>query len=188
MLKSDQIISKANLLAWSEGAGIELKTMAASKDQVFLENRQKCYYYYFVSTGFVRLYYLDLEGKEITHWFSAENTMFTSPFSFYKDETNILNFQALEESEFILITKEQIDTICDLNKQASQAARRLLSEFAMLFSRRIMSINTESAEYRYLKLLEDHPLIFQKAKLAHIASYLGITQQSLSRIRKNLMH
>ena len=76
--------------------------------------------------------------------------------------------------------------LCDQHKKAQRAFRNLSSEFAMRLSRRIMSIHTESAEQRYKKLLEDHPAIFQKAKLAHIASYLGITQQSLSRVRKNL--
>lgn len=188
MFKSDQIISKDNLLEWSEEAGIALKTKTVKPDDVFLHHRYKCYYYYFISRGFVRLYFLSIEGREITSWFASENMLITSPFSFYKDETNVMNFQALEETDLIMITREQIDLICDQNKEANKASRRLLAEFAMQFSQRIMSINTESAEYRYLKLLQDHPLIFQKAKLAYIASYLGITQQSLSRIRKNLVH
>ena len=56
----------------------------------------------------------------------------------------------------------------------------------MVFSRRVMSIHTETAEERYLNLIKEHPLLFQKAKLTHIASFLGITPQSLSRIRKNI--
>ncbi len=114
--------------------------------------------------------------------------MITSPFSFFKSEANIINFEALEDSELILITKEQFDQMGDEIEAASHAFRHLLAEFAMKMSRRVMSIHNESAEFRYLKLLEEHPLIFQKAKLSHIASFLGITQQSLSRIRKNLVH
>ena len=153
-----------------------------------MKQKQRCHYFYFVSKGFIRLYYLDLEGREITHWFSAENMMITSPFSFFKEETNILNFQALEDTKLILVTRDQLDSFCDQIDHANKSFQSLFVEFAMRLSRRVMSIHTESAEYRYLKLLEEHPLIFQKAKLAHIASYLGITQQSLSRIRKNLVH
>ncbi|MEO1652932.1 MAG: Crp/Fnr family transcriptional regulator, partial [Bacteroidota bacterium] len=143
-------------------------------------------YFYFVKEGFIRLYYFDQTGRDITHWFSAQNMLITSPFSFYKDEPNILNFEALEASEFILITLDQWNQLSEDSKKARKALRHLSREFSMRLSRRIMSIHTESAEDRYLNLLEEHPLIFQKAKLAHIASYLGITQQSLSRIRKNL--
>ncbi|MEM9329664.1 MAG: Crp/Fnr family transcriptional regulator, partial [Bacteroidota bacterium] len=67
-----------------------------------------------------------------------------------------------------------------------EALRQMNSEFAMVLSRRVMSIHTETAEDRYLRLMKEHPLLFQKAKLSHIASFLGITQQSLSRIRKNI--
>ena len=188
MFKSDQFISKENLLEWSQESGLELKVQKSRKGEVFLEHRQRCRYFYFVDKGFIRLYYLDLGGQEITHWFSAENMMITSPFSFFRDETNILNFESLEDSEFILITRDQLNLLSDRIASANKAFQSLFVEFAMRLSRRIMSIHTESAEYRYLKLLEEHPLIFQKAKLAHIASYLGITQQSLSRIRRNLIH
>ena len=68
----------------------------------------------------------------------------------------------------------------------NEAFRKINSEFAMVLSRRIMSIHTQTAEERYLHLMKEHPDLFQKAKLSHIASFLGITQQSLSRIRKNI--
>ena len=188
MFQSDQFIAKEHLQKWSEKLGFEFKTQSAKKGEVFLKHKQGCHYFYYVSKGFIRLYYLDLDGQEMTHWFSAENMMITSPFSFFKEETNILNFQALEDTELILITKDQLNLLSDQIDQANKAFQSLFVEFAMRLSRRVMSIHTESAEYRYLKLLEEHPLIFQKAKLAHISSYLGITQQSLSRIRKKLVH
>ncbi len=187
MFHSEHFVSKEKLLKWGDDIGIEFDTQIADKGEVFLEDRQRCKYFYFVVRGFIRLFYFDLEGREITHWFSAEDMMITSPFSFFRDEPNILNFQALEESEFILISKEQWDLLAKENIEANRAFHGLSGEFAMRLSRRVMSIHTESVEQRYLKLLEDHPLIFQKAKLAHIASYLGIAQQSLSRIRKRLI-
>ncbi len=188
MFRSDQFLSKDHLLKWSDELGIEFKIKRIKKAEVFLRQRQRCDYFYFVTNGFIRLYYMDLDGNEITHWFSSDNMLITSPFSFFKGETNILNFEALEDTECLLISKTQYDLLFTEIKEAAHAIQLLLAEFAMRLSRRIMSEHTESAEYRYLKLLEEHPLIFQKAKLAHIASYLGVTQQSLSRIRKNLVH
>ncbi len=188
MFLTDKYITKEKLLNWSHDLGFELKTQSVSKNEVFLEHKQRCHYFYFVSKGFIRLYYLDIEGQEITHWFSSANMMVTSPFSFFKEETNIINFQALEDSELLLITRDQLDKLREDNLSASKAFQNLFTEFAMKLSRRVMSVHTETAEYRYLKLIEEHPLIFQKAKLSHIATFLGVTQQSLSRIRKNLVH
>ncbi|UTW64078.1 Crp/Fnr family transcriptional regulator [bacterium SCSIO 12741] len=147
---------------------------------------QRCNYFYYILKGFIRVYYIDLEGNEVTHWFTPEDCMITSPLSFFKDEENILFFEALEDTEALLINRQQLDTIINQFKSTEEAVRHLYAEFAMVFSRRIMSIHTESAEDRYLKLLKDYPLLFQKAKLSHIASFLGITPQSLSRIRKNI--
>ncbi|MEL6195293.1 MAG: Crp/Fnr family transcriptional regulator, partial [Bacteroidota bacterium] len=107
-------------------------------------------------------------------------------FSFVKSEENILFFEAMEESEFLLITSDQLDKLISRIPNLGEAFRHINAEFAMVLSRRIMSIHTETAEERYLRLMKEHPLIFQKAKLSQIASFLGITQQSLSRIRKNL--
>ena len=99
---------------------------------------------------------------------------------------NILYFEALEDTELLLLTHNQLDEIIFNSKTTEKAYQNLLAEFAMVLSRRIMSIHTQSAEDRYLKLIKEHPLLFQKANLSHIASFLGITPQSLSRIRKSI--
>ncbi|HAA11999.1 MAG TPA: hypothetical protein DCE41_09990 [Cytophagales bacterium] len=188
MFAAEPYVSKENLLGWANELGLEFKKLAVQKGEVFLKEKQRCQYFYFIEEGFIRLYYLDLQGHEITHWFSGENMMITSPFSFFKEETNILNFEALETTSLLLISREQWKALSEENENSNRAIRRLSMEFSMQLSRRVMSIHTESAEYRYLKLIKNHPLIFQKANLGHIASYLGITQQSLSRIRKRLAH
>ena len=188
MFKSDQFITAKNLLDWNLKYNLGITDKKVSKGKLFLEEGQKCNYFYYVLKGLVRLYYYDLDGHEITHWFSGEDMMITSPFSFFKNEPNILYFQALEDTDLLLITKEQIDLLISSTPSASNKIRNLYVEFAMILSRRVMGIHTQTAEERYLKLMEIHPYLFQRAKLAHIASYLGITPQSLSRIRKNLAH
>ena len=187
MLKPNEFISKQNLSDWSNILGIKLKTKRAKKGENFLEQSQRCDHFYFVLDGFIRVYYLDLDGNEITHWFSSQHTFITSPLSFFRSEPNILVFEALEDTECWLITQDQLNTISDQIKGADRAIQNLYAEFAIKLSRRIMSIHNETAEYRYLKLIEEYPQIFQKAKLGHISSYLGITIQSLSRIRKKLV-
>ena len=153
---------------------------------VFLKGGERCTHLYYILSGFVRVYYLDLHGNEITHWFSAKDSIITSPFSYLKGETNILFFEALEDSELLLISTNQLDKLIDHVPRLNRSFRQINSEFAMVLSRRIMRIHTKTAEERYLDLMNEYPELFQIAKLSHIASFLGITQQSLSRIRKNL--
>lgn len=186
MMKSYPYFRAKDLLQWNINLRLDLSTDFKKRGDLFLEEGQHCDYFYYILKGFVRVYYLDLEGKEITHWFSATDSMITSPFSFFKKEKNILYFEALEDTELLLLTHNQLDAILSQSQSTEKAYRNLLVEFAMILSRRIMSIHTETAEERYLKLIKEHPLLFQKAKLTHIASFLGITPQSLSRIRKNI--
>lgn len=186
MFSTKPYIDINKLLKWNVEFDLGLTNKIVQKRDVFLKQGQKCFYLYYILNGFVRVYYYDLEGNEITHWFCDKDSLITSPFSFVKQEKNILFFEALEDTKLILISSNQLEKLIRHQPKLGEAFRHINAEFAMVLSRRIMSIHTETAEERYLKLMKEHPLLFQKAKLSHIASFLGVTQQSLSRIRKNL--
>lgn len=186
MFSSKPYVAINKLEEWNIKFDLGIKHKQVKKGALFLKEGQRCSYLYFVLRGFVRVFYHDLQGNEITHWFCAQDSVITSPFSYKKGEPNILCFEALEETELLLVSSSQIEKLTQQLPELSEALRNINAEFAMVLSRRIMSIHTETAEDRYLRLMKEHPLLFQKAKLSHIASFLGITQQSLSRIRKNL--
>lgn len=181
-----KFISANNLLKWNIEYDLGLKSASLKKKYLVLEAGQRCDYFYFVLKGCLRLYYLDLNGNQITHWFATEDSIVTSPISFFRKEENILYIEALEDTELLFITSEQFKIIIREVKNADYEIRKLYAEFAIIFSRRIMGIHTKTAQERYLELLDNHPYLFEKAKLSHIASFLGITLQSLSRIRKNI--
>ncbi|WNJ18011.1 Crp/Fnr family transcriptional regulator [Pontibacter sp. G13] len=186
MFSSKPYLDLDKLLKWNLEFDLKLTQKAVQKGEIFLKEGQPCHHLYYIQQGFIRVYYLDLAGKEITHWFCGQDSIITSPFSYVRGERNILFFEALEGTELTLISAQQINSLIQHVPALGTGLREMNAEFAMVLSRRIMSIHTETAEERYLHLMEEHPLIFQKAKLSHIASFLGITQQSLSRIRKNL--
>lgn len=186
VFSSKPYLDGSKLVEWNIEFDLGLQNKTAAKGDVFLKEGQRCDHLYYILRGFTRVYYLDLAGNEVTHWFCAKDAIITSPFSFVKGEKNILFFEALEDTELIMISSGQLNKLIQHQPELGEAFRHINAEFAMILSRRIMSIHTESAEERYLKLMKEHPLLFQKAKLSHIASFLGITQQSLSRIRKNL--
>jgi len=186
VFSSTPYIDIDKLIRWNAEFDLKLTNKTVKKGVLFLKEGQRCDHIYYIIDGFIRVYYLNLEGNEITHWFCAKDSIITSPISFVKQERNILFFEALEDTELILISSSQLEKLIHHLPKLGEAFRHINAEFAMVLSRRIMSIHTETAEERYLKLMEEHPLLFQKAKLSHIASFLGITQQSLSRIRRNL--
>lgn len=186
MFSSKPYIDVHQLKEWNVEFDLGLTKKSVEKGDLFLREGQRCLHLYFILNGFVRVFYHDLQGSEITHWFCAKDAVITSPFSYKKGEPNILCFEALEPTELLLINAKQVDQLTQRLPELNEALRSMNAEFAMVLSRRIMSIHTQTAEDRYLNLMKEHPLLFQKAKLSHIASFLGITQQSLSRIRKNL--
>ena len=186
MIKADQYISSKELFKWDTQLQLGLRRGHVAKGDLFLKEGQRCDYFYYLLEGFVRIYYHDLNANQITHWFSQANSMITSPLSFLKGEKNILYFEALEPTELLMITASQIKNITTAIPSAGEAFRRLNAEFAIALSRRVMSIHTQTTEERYLQLIDEHPYLFQKANLGHIASFLGITPQSLSRVRKKL--
>ena len=95
MIKSDKYIKSEDLFKWNIELKLGLTTNSQKKGDLFLEEGQRCDFFYYVLKGFIRVYYIDLQGNEVTHWFSAENSMITSPFSFIKKEKNILYFRSL---------------------------------------------------------------------------------------------
>lgn len=179
-------ITAQKLLDWNIDLSLGLTNIYVKRRDFVLEEGQRCDYFYFVLKGCLRVYYIDLHGNQVTHWFAAENSMVTSPFSFFKQEKNILWIEAIEDTEIIPLSAKQLRTIIKAVNNADSQIRKLYAEFAMNFSRRIMDIHTKTAEERYLKFIDKHPDLIKRVKLSHIASYLGITQQSLSRIRKNI--
>ncbi|NAS29495.1 cyclic nucleotide-binding domain-containing protein [Flavobacteriaceae bacterium R38] len=187
MVRTDKYITLEGIYKWIDTLNLEIDSMEVKKGDVFLKQGQKCDYFYFVIDGLIRMYYYDLDGNEVTHWFSSQNMMVTSPDSFFQKNENILNLEALEDSKLLLITYEHIEIASKEIPGFNSLFRKLLVDFIVKMSRRVMGIHTQSAEYRYLKLIEQYPNIFHRTKLSHIASYLGITIQSLSRIRKKLI-
>ncbi|MEM6726723.1 MAG: cyclic nucleotide-binding domain-containing protein, partial [Bacteroidota bacterium] len=137
MFNTQPYIDLDQLTQWNLEFDLGLKKQSVKKGEIFLKAGQRCDYLYFILTGFTRIYYLDLEGKPITHWFSGPQAMITSPFSFLKQESNILFFEALEDTELLLVSAEQLDQLIQHQPPLGESFRHINAEFAMVLSRRI---------------------------------------------------
>lgn len=152
------------------------------KNTILLKEYQYCQKLYFLSTGTVRTFYYE-KGKDITSWFYKEDGFFTAWSSFYSQQASFEYIETLEDCQVNSITYEKFQQL--LNQfPAFERFARLLAENQLVFidqySKGYMFL---SAKERYSLLLKTFPDIALRVKLGHIASFLGISQETLSRIR-----
>lgn len=140
-----------------------------------------CNKLYFVEKGLARLFYLK-EGKDITGWFASEGNFITCNDSFFQKKTSYLNLELLEDSILYSIDYKSLNDLFEL-KEMERFARLLTYNLLSELSERIYSTVFQPAEKRYQLLVVRYPEVALRAPLGDIASYLGISQETLSRIR-----
>ena len=153
-----------------------------SKGDLLFKQGDICQHLFYIKKGLVRIYYYPDNGKEITLWFASEESLVTAIDSFYLNKPTRDYCTALEDLDVYSISHSQLDTLLN-NKEGAQIAFYLLYEATKKMADLIESIRFRSAEERYKSLIGSNPAILQRVSLGQIASYLGITQETLSRIR-----
>jgi len=140
--------------------------------------------YFFLENGFIRAFANDIEGNDVTTNFYSNCQVVFEVSSFFNRTVSKENFQAIVDCEGWYITYEQLNNLFHSMHEFRDFGRSILVKGFSSLKIRMLSMITETAEQRYDTLLKTNPEIFQQAALKHIASYLGITDTSLSRIRK----
>ena len=157
-----------------------------SKGETLVKEGQHCRYIYIVQEGLLRMFYHDTKGNDITHWFTNEQNIMTSPKSFFDGEPSPYTIEALEDCTLRCLTLQALNDHCSAHHEIEHFGRMLTLRMFMELNKKLMDLQFKTAKERYTALLETHPDIFQRVKLGHVASYLGITQVSLSRIRSEI--
>jgi CRP-like cAMP-binding protein len=139
----------------------------------------------FIEIGLARSYFLDIKGNERTVCFSSNNMMIIDPMSFYTGAKAKLTIELLEKSIVHVTERSKLNDLYNSDPTLNSLGRKITEESYVFMLERILERDTLSAEERYLKLLKNKEL-FQKIPLKYIASYIGITDSSLSRIRKKI--
>lgn len=140
---------------------------------------------YFVEKGIVRVFYFK-DDRLITHFFFLENSFVTSSESLFLNKESMYGIEAIESSQLIVIPYYLIEQIAEDNIEMNKVVQRILTNALMAFSKRLSSLQFETAADRYQHLLDTSPELILRASLGDIASYLGISQQTLSVIRAQL--
>jgi len=139
---------------------------------------------YFVENGMGRSYYLKKDGKEITQWFFGSGKFMASADSFFQQTPSLYYLETLEKSVIHSITKEKLDQLFSKYHQMEQLGRLVSIEMLNKVVNKLNAIQFQTAKERYQYMLEEFPNISTHVPLGHIASYLGMTQETLSRIRR----
>ena len=171
-------------LMYSSLQKIELK-----KKTFLLRAEREIHDVYYVHEGCLRSYFIDAAGKEHILQFAIKGWWISDYIALFGKEKSkaVCNIECLKDATLYKISKKDFDEICKkIPKIAHVHIEKLEYAFAA-FQKRILENLTLSAKERYLNFITTYPNIEQSVKNYHIASYLGITTESLSRIRKEII-
>ena len=154
------------------------------KDEIVLAEGTVCRHLYFVESGLLR-FYINKDGNDITKFFTESPYFFTSQASFNTQKPATENIQAIEQSIVWQITYQQTNELFKINSWAD-FTRKITQEVQFFTEEILEDLQTETAEFRYKKMLKSNLKLLQKIPLKYLASYFGIAPQSLSRIRKKM--
>lgn len=159
------------------------KRQELPKGSLLFQQGEVCRHIFYIEKGLARVYYHSGGGKEITAWFSADNSFITAIDSLYCHKPTRDYCELLEDSVIYKITYTDLEAMLNKKPELARLTFHVLYDIAKQMTEFIVSIKFQTAEERYNALMNDYPSIFQRASLGSIASYLGITQETLSRIR-----
>lgn len=153
-----------------------------SKHHILHEAGSVCNHFYIITSGIARVFYYK-EDKDITVHFSAEQESITTIDSFIQRKKSKYNIEALEDLEVLKISHSDLENLFDLNPKFERFGRLFLQQIYMDLVERIDDLQLHTAQERYQILLEKKPYLFQRVASKHIASFLGMTPETFSRIR-----
>lgn len=154
------------------------------KNGFFLKEGEICEHIAWINRGAMVYYKLQETGKETTTDFALTGDWVTDNRSRLNDSPSILNIKAIEETQLFVISNKNLNTCYNQIPKLERLGRILIEQAFVKIAQQSIDLQTLSASERYDKLLHEHPEVFQKIPLYHIANYLGIAPKSLSRIRK----
>ena len=137
---------------------------------------------YLIAQGCARAYYLQ-DGRDISDWFTFENEIMASIVSFFSEKPSLHFVEFVEDSKAIEFSKETIDQLSIKHHDFERFISKVVTETMLGLAERLHTIQFVRAEERFTRLLKIYPDITNRIPLTHIASYLGITLETLSRIR-----
>ena len=160
-----------------------------SKKSVFVKVNQIENHISFIESGIVRLFIpKDNPDKEITFGFSFKNQFVSAYDSFLTQSPSNYQLQALTETSVLSISYKDLQSVYKSTQIGNFIGRLTAEDLFLIKSKREQNLLNLNAEQRYLKLFKERPELLKSVPLKYVSSYIGVTAQALSRIRKRLVH
>ena len=156
------------------------------KGEQLLKQGDICQHTFFLEKGLLRYFSIDKKGKENVLQFAPENWFITDRESVYFNQPSKYYIDALEDSEVLVLEKNFVEKISEQNNSFAEFNNKLLHNHIRSLQKRIELLLSATAEERYLDFIKVYPNLLLRVPQTLIASYLGITPESLSRVRKEL--
>ena len=167
----------------------KLRRRTIKKKSVFLKVNQIEKHISFIESGIVRLFIpSDNPEKEITFGFSFKNQFVSAYDSFLTQSPSKYQLQALNETTILSISYKDLQSVYESTQIGNLIGRLTAEDLFLIKSKREQDLLNLNAEQRYLKLFKERPELLKSVPLKYISSYIGVTAQALSRIRKRLIH
>ena len=156
------------------------------KGDFFVKQDKVCQHIAFILKGTLRTYYINNKAEETISCFCTENSLTTSYKSFILQQSSNLNIQTIEDTQLLVIDYENLQKLYAKSVIWQTIGRTIAEREYMVMEQYASILNNETAKEKYLRLLKEQPSVLQKANVEHIASYLGVTRRTLSRIRQEI--
>lgn len=158
------------------------------KKTLLLEEGNSCNYVYFIEQGSCYSYITDQKGDKHAIQFALEGYWISDLYSFYSGRKAIYSIESLESIKVLMLNKNNFEKACCTIPLIDRFFRILIQNAYVALQYRLAKTNSEDAEHRYAEFAKMYPGFVQRIPQYLIASYLGIKPQSLSRIRKEIIH
>ena len=162
----------------------EVITETFKRKHLLLRPRETARRLYFIRYGFLRAYFIDSSGKECTTWFMGKGDLMISVYSFFTQKPAYEYIEVLDECKLQSLTWNQLNSYYADFAEGNLLGRIVTQKYYLLSEERALFLRTQTPENRYEMLVERYPDIEQKTTQSNIASYLGISRETLSRIRR----
>ncbi|WP_261512448.1 Crp/Fnr family transcriptional regulator [Chryseobacterium paludis] len=162
-----------------------LKERTVQKKELVLKQQRLCKEIYFVQSGLLRAFYMDVSGKESTIMFAMPDWWITDMYCFINHHPAMLNIEALEDSVVLQLKKDDLDNLYLKIPKFERFFRIMMQNAYTREQLRIIENLSLTAEERYYAFLQKYPLAAERITQKQIASYLGITPEFLSTIKTN---
>jgi CRP-like cAMP-binding protein len=180
-----EIVSPLSSNAVGKLASILIRT-ELKKNETLLREGEISNQIYFVQSGLIRQYYYK-NGRDLTEHFACENNIFVNIESYLFQKPTNLIIEALEPTVLYRIPYRQLSVLMDECRDIGILYRRFIEQILISTQQKIDSFRFETASERYYRLLKERPEIVKRAPLVHIASYLLMSPETLSRVRSGML-